>query len=294
MHHIHHLVNVLKYYKLGALRSPKMSLTTVFCNTKELITHRGIFRALSVGVLAAGIVLGLFSLPSAARAEQLTGSQEVSESDGTPILLKHLPDWQAVRPNAVFIKSRDSMAAALGERAVLEPVEFTAGTEAVAAPYPEGKLFLVEYMTPQASTEADARFAQKIAENPDPNTHYRRIGNYSAFVFDAPDPAAAAALLDQIKYEKTVQWLGEDPFLYKKLERAFVTTTSEVFVSTVLAIILGMGSSILVGLIVGYIYFRFREHQRAHMSAFSDAGGMTRLNLDGLTPDILPERLLKD
>lgn len=267
---------------------------TVFRNTKKSIERRGIFRASCVGILSVGIGLGLLSLPAAARAEQPTGSQEVSESDGIPVLLKHLPDWEAVRPNAVFIKSKDSLAAALGERPVLEPVEFTAGTEAVAAPYPAGKLLVVEYMTPQASTEADARFAQKLAENPDPNTHYRRIGNYSAFVFDAPDPAAAAALFDQIKYEKTVQWLGEDPFLYKRLERAFVTTTSEVFLSTVLAIILGMGSSVLVGLIAGYIYFRFREHQRAHMQEFSDAGGMTRLNLDGLTPDILPERLLKD
>jgi hypothetical protein len=30
------------------------------------------------------------------------------------------------------------------------------------------------------------------------------------------------------------------------------------------------------------------------MPTFTDAGGMTRLNLDGFTPDIIPDRLLKD
>jgi hypothetical protein len=30
------------------------------------------------------------------------------------------------------------------------------------------------------------------------------------------------------------------------------------------------------------------------MHTYTDAGGMTRLNLDGLTPDIAPDRLLND
>jgi hypothetical protein len=47
-------------------------------------------------------------------------------------------------------------------------------------------------------------------------------------------------------------------------------------------------------LVVGYIYFLFREKQRQTFHEFSDAGGMIRLNLDGLTPDIAQNRLLNE
>jgi hypothetical protein len=99
-------------------------------------------------------------------------------------------------------------------------------------------------------------------------------------------------LFDQIKYEKNVQWLGEDPFLLKRAERALVKGLSELFVATTLAIISGLGLSVLAGIIVGVIFFKMREQKRATMETFSDAGGMTRLNLDGFTPQIAPDRLL--
>jgi hypothetical protein len=99
--------------------------------------------------------------------------------------------------------------------------------------------------------------------------------------------------LDQVKYEKTVQWLGRNPFDISP-ERAFVLQTSDLFISTVLVILMGIGFSIVGGLIVGYAFFFVREQKRARMSTFTDAGGMTRLNLDGFTPEIVPKGLLKD
>jgi hypothetical protein len=72
-----------------------------------------------------------------------------------------------------------------------------------------------------------------------------------------------------------------------------VVTTSDIFLSTVLVIVLGMGLSIVGGLVFGFVYFLMREHRRAGMAEFSDAGGMIRLNLDRLTPD-LSRNLLKD
>jgi hypothetical protein len=122
---------------------------------------------------------------------------------------------------------------------------------------------------------------------------YRRIGNYNVFVFDAADPTSANALLDQVKYEKVVQWLGRNPYIISA-ERAFVLTTSDIFLSTFLAIVGGLGFAILTGVIAGYAFFSIREYKRASMPTFSDAGGMTRLNLDGFTPDITPKHLLKD
>jgi uncharacterized membrane-anchored protein YhcB (DUF1043 family) len=54
-------------------------------------------------------------------------------------------------------------------------------------------------------------------------------------------------------------------------------------ISTVLWIALGLGVALLAGIVAGLIFFRFRDQRRASRTAFSDAGGLTRLNLDGLS-----------
>ncbi|MFN0139163.1 MAG: hypothetical protein ACKVQW_03620 [Pyrinomonadaceae bacterium] len=242
--------------------------------------------ALCVVVFTASFAIAQPTVPQKYR------SQEVSEVDGIPVLLKHLPDWENVREGAVFATDGQTLRAAVGDRAVLPVVEFVAGTEAVTAQYDAGRLLIIEYTSPQASIDADAKFTE-ILEAQDGSTVYRRIGNYNAFVFDVADEDAAGALLDQVKYEKQVQWLGDNPFLISA-ERAFVLTTADIFLSTVLVIVIGIGISIVGGLTAGFIYFQTRERRRAALPTYTDAGGMTRLNLDGFTPDIQPEQLLGD
>jgi hypothetical protein len=218
--------------------------------------------------------------PSAAPAVR---SQEISEDDGLPVLIKHLPDWQNVRSSTVFITNTADLTNAVGDRAVLRQIDFSGGTEAVKADYPAGKLLIVEFATPHASVGADTKILQVLAANPDPGTIYRRIGNYNAFVFDTTDPEAAVGLLDQVKYEKSVQWLGEDPYLLRKIERYFAVTTRDILISTVLWIVGGLGLAAVCGIITGLIIFRIRDQKRATWHAYSDAGGMTRLNLDELS-----------
>jgi hypothetical protein len=220
-------------------------------------------------------------------------SQEVSESDGLPVLIKHLPDWERVRDQTDFAVNSEQLKAFLGDRRIFDQVEFIGGTEAAAAQYPSGKLLLVEYASPQASIDADNRIKAALAASVDTSTIYRRIGNYNAFVFDSPDAAAANALLDQVKYEKIVRWLGRDPYQISP-ERAFVIGTSDLFVSTVLIVVMGIGLSLFAGVIGGYFFFLFRDNRRSRTAAFSDAGGMTRLNLDGFTADIIPKGYLED
>lgn len=222
-------------------------------------------------------------------------TQEISDTDGLPVLLKHLPAWENVRKGAVFATNSDDLRKFLGERPVYDLIDFAGGTEAVTAAYPQGKLLIIEYAAPQASVEMDNKTAQRLAEiGQTQNIVYRRIGNYNAFVFDAPDALAANALLDRVKYEKDVQWLGENPFMLRRAEYAFVQTTSQIFVATTLAIVLGIGLSVLSGIIVGLIFFYLRDQRRAATTAFSDAGGMTRLNLDDLSAQIVPKGFLKD
>lgn len=221
-------------------------------------------------------------------------SQEYSEEDGIPVLTKHLPDYENVVNRATYILNADQLRNTLGEKPVFEAVDFEGGTEAVTARYSQGTLLIVEYTTPQFSVAADNKIQQKLAETvQNPAIYYRRIGNYNAFVFDSTDEGAANALLDQIKYEKDVRWLGRDPFALARAERGFVLQASDLFTNIVLGIVGALGFSVVIGIIVGIIFYYIRAQQRANMTAFSDAGGMTRLNLDGFTPEIAPDRLLE-
>ena len=56
------------------------------------------------------------------------------------------------------------------------------------------------------------------------------------------------------------------------------------------AIVLCLG----VGGLIGGLLFSYRRSQQKDVTAFSDAGGMLRLNLDELTPETDPARLLRE
>ena len=76
-----------------------------------------------------GVVM-LLSLPYVANGQSAARSQEVSDVDGIPVILKHLPDWEHAREGAIFIKDHEVMREALGERPEFAAIEFSAGTEA--------------------------------------------------------------------------------------------------------------------------------------------------------------------
>lgn len=237
-----------------------------------------------IGFIAnVALALIVFTGLSAVAQQPAAKSQEISDVDGQPVLIKHLPDLEKVQASVVFGTDKRALSASMGDKPVLSVVEFPMGTEYVTAIYPEGRLLIIEYTNPQSSIDADSRIQQYLAANSVPDVVYRRIGNYNTFVFDSPDPVAAGALLDQVKYQKTVQWLGEDPYILKKLERYMVTTSKDIMISTVFVIVGGLAVSILAGIAAGFIFFRFRDHKRATRTAYSDAGGLTRLNLDGLS-----------
>jgi hypothetical protein len=241
--------------------------------------HPQLLRHLLTFLLSIGLTLGLTANTYGYLQYK---SLEVSEVDGIPVLIKHLPNWEAVKNRTTFARSVPELKAALGDRPIFDLIDFAPGTEAVAAQYDAGKLVIIEYTSPQGSLEADERFTAAIADG-EPAV-YKRIGNYNVLVFDSADPAAAAALIDEVKYEKQIQWLGKNPFRISA-ERAFVLTTSDIFMSTLFVIVGGVVVALLGGLIVGFFYFQMREKRRDALTAFSDAGGMTRLNLDGFTDD---------
>src|SRR6185503_6751536 len=164
------------------------------------------------------------------------------------------------------------------------------------ADYSGARMVLIEFNTPQIAGDNDQRIAARLNElrsqgQPVPAA-YRRVGNYAVFVFDASSEQAATQLIDQVKYQQMVQWLGENPYRYDQAVREFSETTLGVFVSVVKASGLVLLGSFAVGGLFGAFLFTRRRKQRTAMEAYSDAGGMLRLNLDDLTATKDPARLL--
>jgi len=214
-----------------------------------------------------------------------------------PVLIKHLPDWETAQTEAAYAVSYEQLQKIAGNRPVLEEVSFAGGTEAVSAIYKQaGHLVIVEYATPQLAADADTRINARVAQlrgegKPVPSA-YRRVGNYAVFVFDAPDEATAAALIDKVKYEKDVRWLGEDPFAVGRANRAWLNMSTSVIVNTVKA----TGIAILICLAIGGVFggwiFTRRRAQAAFSEKFSDAGGMVRLNIDEISAQNNSARLI--
>jgi len=202
-----------------------------------------------------------------------------------PVLVKHLPNWESVERRVSYAVGANDLNAIVDNQPILKEISFDGGTEAVSANYWPAKLVIVEFTTPQFSVENDSRIWTRIAElksqgQPTPSA-YRRVGNYSVFVFNAPDYKTADALISQVKYEQVVQWLGDDPHLYDKLQKYFAQTSAGVLVAVLKSSGLSLVLTFGIGGLLGALLFRYRRAQRA--AAFSDAGGSIRLNLDELT-----------
>ena len=227
-------------------------------------------------------------------ARGLAQTLDASEDD-IPVLMRHLPQWQATLPWAHYAVSLNSLEQHLPGQPILNEVNFEGGTEAVLAYYGPSQLVVIEFTTPQLSIDNDRRIAAKIQElrnagQPAPSG-YRRVGNYSVFVFDAPDEKTAGQLIDQVKYEQVVQWLGENPYWFEKAQRLYAQTTAGVLLTVIQSSGLSLLICLTIGGIFGFFLFRRRRAQQAD-AVYSDAGGMVRLNIDELTGDGKAPKLL--
>jgi hypothetical protein len=230
-------------------------------------------------------------------ARALAGTLPEAENE-IPVLVKHLPDWETAQDRAIYAISSQGLREAAGQQPIFDAINFNEGAEAVTAAYDASRLVIVEYTTPQLAADADARITARLSElraqgQPTPSS-YRRVGNYSVFVFGAPDERAAAQLIDNVKWEQRIQWLGENPLA---LARAEKTHTREA-VSLILGIAKTIGFFVALclggGAVFGGLFFLRRRAQRlATEGAYSDAGGMLRLNINEGGAETDPSRLLR-
>jgi len=228
-------------------------------------------------------------------ARALAAGLDNGEGD-IPVLVKHLPDWQNAESHVFYALEPAHLKSFAPNQPVLDSVGFDGGTEAVSTLYGETQMILVEFTTPQLATENDQRTLAKIQElrtsgQPVP-TVYRRVGNYSVFVFNAASEQAANQLIDQVKYEQVVQWLGDNPNWLKQAQKQYTETTLGVLVTVVKTSGLAAMVCFGVGGFLGAIMFARRRAQQTDANAYSDAGGMMRLNLDEMTGQTDPSKLI--
>ncbi|HWS85530.1 MAG TPA: hypothetical protein VN282_00940 [Pyrinomonadaceae bacterium] len=222
---------------------------------------------------------------------------EGREPRGVPVLVMHLPDWEKKGADGyAYATSLPELQKAVGDQPALDAFDFDSSVEAATAKYEGGRLVIVEFATPQHSVDADKAIKQRIEElkaagRPVPSL-YSRVGNYSVFVFDAPDFAAAEKLASQVKYEKDVRWLGRNPHAEEIATRAYTSTMGGVILTTLvttgLAILLCLG----VGGAIGGLVFLHRRSQRDAQEVYTDAGGMVRLNIEDLNTPPAASNLL--
>jgi len=232
-------------------------------------------------------------------ANSIAQQLDSGEND-IPVLVKHLPNWESAQPRASYAVTFAGLKHLFPQQRVLEAIAFDSGAEAVRADYDAGKLLIIEFNTPQISADNERAIAARLNElkvtgepaNMLPSA-YRRVGNYVVFVFGAPSELVANELIDQVKYQQVVQWLGNDPYAYERATREFTETTLGVFVSVVKASGLALVTCLAVGGFFGALLFSRRRTRPRNVEAYSDAGGMLRLNLDEMTPETDPARLIE-
>lgn len=229
-------------------------------------------------------------------ASQLGDSLDKGEGD-IPALIKHLPGPEDAQKNAIYLNSFADLNSLGLQQGVLSAVQSGGNADAVVAAYAQARVLIIEFNTPQLATENDQRIIARIHElwnlgQPAP-TAYRRVGNYSVFVFDAPDETSAKQLIDGVKYEQVVSWLGDNPNILKEAQKQYINTTLGVLVAVLKASGYALVGCLGMGGLIGGLLFTYRRAQKSE-TAFSDAGGMLRLNLDELTAETDPARLLRE
>lgn len=232
-----------------------------------------------------------------ALVSELSASLDNGEGD-IPALIKHLPDSAEAQKSAIYLHSFSDLSTLPFQSSVFSAIDAGQNADAVFATYGRSKMLIVEFNTPQLAVDNDRRIIAGIQDlwklgQPAP-TAYRRVGNYSVFVFDAPDEATAKQLIDQVKYEQVVQWLGDNPNIYKEAEKRYINTTLGVLVAVLKASGYAALTCLGLGGLIGGLLFSYRRSQQKEVTAYSDAGGMLRLNLDELTPETDPTRLLRE
>ncbi len=184
----------------------------------------------------------------------------------------YAPSFEALRPLRPDLSEDVYLFGAGGADAVLADY-----TQSGAAPM---RILIVDYQTPQLAADAErslAAYYAGLAPDARQQRVFRREGNYLVEATDVANRDVAERLVGTVKYDIAIKMLkGDDPSsLLNFAEEA--QKTAMVFINSFAIVGIGFGGAIAIGLVVGAVLFRRRR--AAAENVFSDAGGMTHLDL---------------
>jgi hypothetical protein len=176
-------------------------------------------------------------------------------------------------------------------------IDFTGGTHAAVADYNNGNgkmsILLIEFQSPQFAVDGLTKIQQhfnSLSQDDQKKRILRRVGNYAVEAVNVSDPKSAEEVLKQVKYMVQVHWEGKSmrdvPIPFRPPDPAGIREaiqTGQFIVAAFYWIGVLVAGAIAIGIFAGGAFFYWRRAQRRKQgqdNLFSDAGGMTRLNLE--------------
>ena len=221
----------------------------------------------------------------------------ISEDGELPSLVFKLPKDQKLDNTDRYIIGPIGLGQIKEFADLKESVKFAGGTQAVIANYKNANwqmsLAIFEYHTPQLASDGYANIQKHIEtlSSSEKNSHLlKRIGNYIVVATNIQDMPGAERIIAGIKYSPSIYWEGNkisniparfrptDPLVFEEASQ-----TANMVIRTFYWIGVMILGAFVIGLIAGgslFYWNRYRQQKLGIDSAFSDAGGTVRLNLD--------------
>lgn len=230
--------------------------------------------------------------------------EDLEEAKKLPGVVRHLPSGSLNLRTARYILGPRALAKLTGRDVSQYDFYPNSGTEVALSTYDQGdnkmNLIIVEYHTPQQAASAFKKlqdYRNALPAEEQAKRLLKREGNYIVEATDFKDAASAERTVGEVKYDYVVKWLDNLPIPGRDVATE-AAKTAQMLVSVVGIIGITLSIALVMGIGTGLAIFYFRRRSTRNMEAFTDAGGMMRLNLDGLSLPELPaprqERKLLD
>jgi hypothetical protein len=225
---------------------------------------------------------------------QLQGN--LTSASESPLLPTYLPEQSKILNSEKYLVGPEAVARISAISDLKDAVDFTGGTHAAVADYNNGNgkmsILLIEFTSPQFAADGLAKIQahfHSLSQEEQKKRIVRRVGNYAVEAVNVSDAKAAEEVLKQIRYMVSVHWEGKNvssiPIPFRPPDPTAIREaiqTGQFIVATFYWIGILLVGAVATGIFAGGAFFYWRHAQRRKLGledAFTDAGGMTRLNL---------------
>lgn len=151
----------------------------------------------------------------------------------------------------------------------------------------QSSLLIIEYHTPQQSIAAFKRltdYQNSLADAEKTKIVLKREGNYIVEATNFSSDKVAKNIVENVKYGYVVKWLDDESTVVGngRSVASEAAKTAKILVSVFGLIGVALIFAVIGGFMMGLLIFYFRRRGKIAFQSFSDAGGMMRLDIDGI------------